>query len=406
MNTTHADELLARYLDGALSDVEHQEFQHLVQSNPEFAQDVRELHTVQDLLTSKSEHQAAAVTKAAHFLSNVENNLAAIVAGAGAAAGIGTAAALASKSAGGAASGLGAAAGAVSTGAASSVASGAASGISSFIASVTSSWVGIAAAGATVVGGAGAVYYAATKAPSTPPSNSTPAPLVKSVEPPSRLAPNNSLARGSQGQSQAGSQQEQQEQQPQAQGVAPAERVEGTSLAPEKIAESKTRPEYSARIKSGNADAKYAAMISDYERQLRAKDAQGDKASAALLAKSLGSLYRSTGRLQDARTQLQRSLGDARALGLRELEGESLGELALVDAAEGKKAQAITRLREAVQILTTLKGESASQNANRWQQELARLEKQQSENYDAPSSKGKKASAEREAGPRFRAPHE
>jgi hypothetical protein len=56
-----------------------------------------------------------------------------------------------------------------------------------------------------------------------------------------------------------------------------------------------------------------------------------------------------------------------------------------------------------VQILGGLKTENAASSAARWQQELVRLEKQQSELREKPTNK--KIAAERESRPRFRAPN-
>jgi tetratricopeptide (TPR) repeat protein len=149
---------------------------------------------------------------------------------------------------------------------------------------------------------------------------------------------------------------------------APAAAIKEDNAQSDAQANAKPR-EYTARISGGSMQGRYAAAIADYGKQLQAKEASHDRTSAAFIEKSLGALLRQAGNASESRLHLNSAAKAAHELGLQELEGEARAELALVDAAEGKKARAVQGLQEALGILNSTKSATVA----RWQKELDKL---------------------------------
>ncbi len=369
------DELLALYLDGTLSEGQRADFDRLLTTSPTFAEEVREILTIQDMLFESplSDDRTSA------FLRTVEDNLANAVIAAGAATTAGAIATAVGKTALSAstASTAASATSAVSTGAASiGTASWASSLLSTVFASTTLMVVSAGIGIATIAGGAATVSYvmkknsieqyaadnkavtnqATEKQGSEPTQRSASAPggTPQNTEtqntPPTASTANHTPDITAQRQADA-----------QNGASAPISEAEQTANA-------KPR-EYTARISGGGMQGRYAATIADYEKQLQAKEASNDRTGAAFVEKSLGALLRQAGNTTESRVHLGNASKAAQKLGLQELEGEARAELALLDAAEGKKARAVQGLQEALGILNAAKSTSSA----RWQKELDKL---------------------------------
>jgi len=381
-NAMNTDELLAQYLEGTLTAEAKADFERTVEQSPELAQELRELRTLENLLHRPAEQQYALASAASPFLQAVENNLAAVVVGAGAAVGVGAAAALASKSG---ATGVGAWI----------------SSLFSTFSTVASSTAGIIATGSAVVIGGATAYYVATKPAPTAESTSSnrQGQITKHVLP-ERGNAGRTTAEFSASQPTDQTLEQQALNQPadsaamQTQQMGTVQATSSLTLKPSEQeavpnASSPRLPEYDARINaSGGINAKYAALIEDYTKQFQVKEAQGDKAATALLAKTLGRLYREAGQPNQSRAMLQQALTDARTLGIKELEGEALAERALLEAQTGSQRKAVEDLKEAVAILKA----ANSSSAMRWEQELKRREQNADKRQQSGAGK-----------PRFRA---
>ncbi|MFY7999394.1 MAG: hypothetical protein ACOVSW_12425 [Candidatus Kapaibacteriota bacterium] len=368
------DELLAMYLDGTLSEGERTDFNRLLQTSPTFATEAREILTIQGMLFAPESDDE----RTAAFLRSIEDNLATAIIATGAAATVGTIATAVGKSA--LASTTAASTSAASIGA-SAGAAGATAGSVSWVSSllstafasttsmVVSAGIGISA----LAGGATATYYVVKnnaaesniaekqvieRSISVSPSQGTnlEQQAAASTASPTPSSETTSNANGS------GT--------PQTTAQRQADVQNGTSAPTSNEAASTANPrEYTARISGGNMQQRYAAAIGDYTKQLQAKEASNDRAGAAFVEKSLGVLLRQAGQLRESRLHLSNTAKAAHSLGLQELEGEALAELALVDAAEGKKDRATQGLQTALGILNTAK----STTAQRWQKELEKL---------------------------------
>ena len=372
------DELLAMYLDGTLSEGERTDFNRLLQTSPTFATEAREILTIQGMLFAPESDDE----RTAAFLRSIEDNLATAIIATGAAATVGTIATAVGKSAlasttaaSTSAASIGASAGA-SAGAAGATA-GSVSWVSSLLstafASTTSMVVSAGIGISALAGGATATYYvvknnaaeskiaekqATERSISVSPSQGTnlEQQAAASTASPTPSSETTSNANGS------GT--------PQTTAQRQADVQNGTSAPTSNEAASTANPrEYTARISGGNMQQRYAAAIGDYTKQLQAKEASNDRAGAAFVEKSLGVLLRQAGQLRESRLHLSNTAKAAHSLGLQELEGEALAELALVDIAEGKKDRATQGLQTALGILNTAK----STTAQRWQKELEKL---------------------------------
>lgn len=407
------EELLALYLDGSLTEAERTDFERLLQTSPAFAQEAREFLTIQDMLVASEDDDE----RTAAFLRKIEDNIANAVIAAGAVATVGTIGAAAVKStasavgtslgtsigagasvgtsagtAVGTTIGTGIAAGtAAKVGASAGAATWASSLISTIFASTTSMVVSAGIGVATIVGGMATVNYVAKRntatqtqtqqAPATQERSALPTETAPKSVPDNTTANNttaeninaNTINADNRSLSEAASTASNTPSAAQeASSKAGTQTASGVSAAPagseNGLSGAKAR-EYSARISGGNAKARYAAAVSDYTKQLQAKEAAGDRTGAAFVEKSLGVLLRQNGQGRESRLHLANAAKAAHSLGLQELEGETLAELALLDAAEGKKERAVQGLQAAVNILNVAK----SNAAERWQKELAKL---------------------------------
>lgn len=382
------DELLAMYLDGTLSEGQRADFDRLLQTSPTFAQEVREILAIQDMLLipSGSDERTTA------FLRTVEDHLAGAVVAAGAAATVGAVSIAAGKSA--IASGTitsGTVAGTATVGASAGTAAtsiGAASWASSLLstafASTTSMVVSVGIGVATVVGGAATVNYIVKKN-TNPQAISEQSPAGQAAGRTEQSAATQS--QGNNAQNLEAQNLDHQETAPQASTAnhtppdITAQRqadVQSGTSAPQSGSTSEARVaaandgkprEYTARITGGGMQARTTAAISDYTKQLQAKIAANDRTGAAFVEKSLGVLLRQAGQLRESRQHLSSTAKAAHELGLQELEGEALAETALIDAAEGKKERAVQGLQAALGLLNSAK----SSTTVRWQKELDKL---------------------------------
>lgn len=353
------DELLAMYLDGTLSEGQRTDFNRLLQTSPTFAQEVREILTIQGMLFEAPAEDA----RTAAFLRTVEDNLATAVIAAGAAATAGTMAVAAGKS-------VLTASSAVSSATTVGTVSWASSLLSTVFASTTSMVVSAGIVIATIAGGGAAVRYvikknsietitaeqemegfpsASNKSAQNRESQATP-PKASTAD---HTTPDITVQRQADAQNGAS---------------APAAAIKEDNAQSDAQANAKPR-EYTARISGGSMQGRYADAIADYGKQLQAKEASHDRTGAAFIEKSLGALLRQAGNASESRLHLNNAVKAAHELGLQELEGEARAELALVDAAEGKKARAVQGLQEALGILNTTKSTTIA----RWQKELDKL---------------------------------
>jgi anti-sigma factor RsiW len=368
------DELLAMYLDGTLSEGQRTDFDRLLQTSPTFAQEVREILTIQGMLFEPALDDA----RTSAFLRTVEDNLATAVIAAGAAATAGTLAVAVGKSAFAAsttAAGT-AAASTPTTASAASVGAGTVSWASSLLSTVfasTTSMVVSAGIGvATIASGAAVVNYAVKKNNAekqiaerqageqrTVISQEATAPNLETQATPPKASTADHTTPDITAQRQADAQNG---------ASAPTAAIKEDHAQSDVQANAKPR-EYTARISGGSMQGRYADAIADYGKQLQAKEASHDRNGAAFVEKSLGALLRQAGNASESRLHLNNAVKAAHELGLQELEGEARAELALVDAAEGKKARAVQGLQEALGIFNTTKSTTVAL----WQKELDKL---------------------------------
>ncbi len=356
------DELLAMYLDGTLSEGERTNFDRLLQTSPTFATEVREILTIQDMLFAPDGDDE----RTAAFLRSIEDNLATAIIATGAAATVGTIATAVGKSALASTTAASTTAASATTGGVSWVSSLISTAMASTTSMVVSAGIGISA----IAGGAAATYYIAK-------DNSAERTIVekqateRSVS--TSISPTTNLeqqAAASTASPTLSSETTNGGRTPQVTAERQADAQNGTSApANTEAASTANSREYTARISGGNMQQRYAAAIGDYTKQLQAKEASNDRAGAAFVEKSLGVLLRQAGQLRESRLHLSNTAKAAHNLGLQELEGEALAEIALIDAAEGKKDRAAQGLQTALGILNTVK----STAAQRWQKELDKL---------------------------------
>lgn len=366
------DELLALYLDGTLSEGQRADFDRLLTTSPTFAEEVREILTIQDMLFESPLSDDRTVA----FLRTVEDNLANAVVAAGTAATAGTIATAVGKTALSASTASTAASATSVSAASAGTASWTSSLLSTIFASTTSMVVSAGIGIATIAGGAAAINYVMKKnsieqyaADNKAVTNQ--ATEKQGSEPTQRSAqalggtPQNTAAQSTPPTASTANHTPDITAQRQAD-------VQNGASAPISEAEQTTNAkprEYTARISGGGMQGRYAATIADYEKQLKAKEASNDRTGAAFVEKSLGALLRQAGNTSQSRVHLDNASKAAQKLGLQELEGEARAELALLDASEGKKARAVQGLQEALGILSAAKSASSA----RWQKELDKL---------------------------------
>ncbi len=120
------------------------------------------------------------------------------------------------------------------------------------------------------------------------------------------------------------------------------------------------------------AQEKLKKLIEQYEQQIRDKEQAGDITAVAFARKTLGILQRENGVLNESMMSLEQALKIAQTSKLRELEGDILGEMALLYKAMGNIDKASRTIKDCVSILTEIGGK----NLNRWSKEQRFLEGQ------------------------------
>lgn len=103
---------------------------------------------------------------------------------------------------------------------------------------------------------------------------------------------------------------------------------------------------------------------------LNEKRLQGDKFSEMTLNKQIGLLYNLGGNPIEAKKYLEEALKLAQISSIKDEEATILGELGLIDYKLGYPDRATYKIRQAIDILT-----SVGNNASRWTKELSRLQK-------------------------------
>jgi hypothetical protein len=364
------DALLSLYLDGSLSAEQRAEFERQMLATPSFAQEVRELETLQTMLNAPQELDE----RSAAFLRSVEDALAVSVV---AAAGVSTLGAGIS-----AATGAGGASAAQTT-ASAWISSLASSVIASATASTGSLLISASLALATLGGVGAATYFGLQKqAQNAPaeqkavaPARNLPQEYVAQEQTPKQTQESGGGGGAAQSQDQTTANEADFPWAASSQIISSQTVSSQTTSSPAQpndngIAQTKPKArEYKAQISGGDARERYAGAVQEYMRQLQEKEAANDRAGAALVEKSLGALLRQSGDLPLSRKYLSASFSHARALGLAELEGEARAEIALVEFAEGKPKQALETLQEALNILAAAK----SPERERWQKEWEKL---------------------------------
>lgn len=132
-------------------------------------------------------------------------------------------------------------------------------------------------------------------------------------------------------------------------------------------------PENSASIENNSpaANDKQLNQFEELQTSYTAHLQQGDNVKAAIVAKSLGSLYRKQGDLQQAQTYLLSSLELSRKSHLPEYEAEALGELGLLAHDNGNQASAREYISSCIELL---RQSGATAALRRWEKQLARLQ--------------------------------
>lgn len=320
------EELIARLLDGSITEAEKSELDAQIAQSPVLAQEVRELMVVENLLAKDEAEDVVPVG----FLSSVENKVATIIAGAGA-AGIGGAAL-------------------------ESILGGkAAAGAATTATTIFGAKAIVVVVSALAIGGGS---WAAFSILSPKPDNSQ-------QNPPAIV------------------QQQTQIQQDPASEVPKAESI----LVPTPIADKKIptqREENIASADNGNSAKEQREiggkisspvpegekMLQIYQNELAGKQSSGDKAGIALTSKKIGVLYRNLGNKSESAKYLEQALRNSRAIGLHEVEAETLGEIGLLESAHGNRENAMKSIQECLTILRSVN----SGAVQRWEKELSKVQ--------------------------------
>jgi hypothetical protein len=321
------DELIEKLLDGTISSPERQQLQEQMAASPALAEEVHRLTVVEKLLTVEEEESEVAT--AVPFLRSVENTIAASIAVAGASQ-------TAQVSSGG-----------------------------GFFRMLYAPLL-------VLLGGIG-VFLAWPSSPEnpasvqqqeqidTPPSLSVQTPAVEETTPPVSTTTEAPTERTTV--------------RPSAQ---PQEHITNNRMESEKTPDTEAvaitpSPENSASIeKNSNTTNKQLDQFGELHDAYTAHLQQGDNVKAAITAKSLGSLYRKQGDLQQAQVYLQSSLELSRKAHLPEYEAEALGELGLLANDNGNQESAREYISSCIELL---RKSGATSSLQRWEKQLARLQK-------------------------------
>lgn len=357
--TSHTEDLLVKYLDGALSAGEEQEFQSLLTTNPDFAEEVRAVADFDTFLDSSSLTKQWANNVDTAFLADVQRNTAQLLTEAG------------TRAAGAAVSSTG-----KSVGAATGSAAGA--GAASFLTkSLVVKTVLAAAACGTL--GVGAWKYAASRAEAplsgtatetsiaTNPSNEAVSTQASPASPNNEVVQTKPNVAPMQGLGNAAQPKEITSQ-------TSASGDNGSSASDEKASASQqvSQEEQEARANASiDANNSHYKEVEQLVQEFRTFERSGEWVNAAYTAKRLGTLYCRDGQFDESEMYLTKALKTAQNLKLRELEGEVFAEQAILYRATGSTDKAVSVLRDAVKILT----EASSTSAAKWTRELERWEK-------------------------------
>lgn len=104
--------------------------------------------------------------------------------------------------------------------------------------------------------------------------------------------------------------------------------------------------------------------------QLAEKRSGGDKFGEMALNKQIGMLYSSDGKHDEALKHFETALSHSRSVNARNEEGLILGEIGLLESKFGNKEIAITKIQQAIDILS-----KAGMNHDKWTRELLKLTK-------------------------------
>lgn len=104
--------------------------------------------------------------------------------------------------------------------------------------------------------------------------------------------------------------------------------------------------------------------------QLAEKRSVGDKFGEMALNKQIGMLYSSDGKHDEALKHFETALSHSKSVNARNEEGLILGEIGLLESKFGNKEIAITKIQQAIDILS-----KAGMNHDKWTRELSKLTK-------------------------------
>lgn len=314
------DELIAKLLEGTISSTEQQQLHEQMAASPALAEEVHRLTVIENLLTLEEEETEVAA--ATPFLRSVENTIAASIA-------VGSQTVQVNPS----------------------------SLPRMFFAPLL-----------VLLGGIGVfLAWPSSDAPvpvqrqeqlDTPPSFSMHVPATKEAAPIVSTTPESSIE------------------------ARPTARLRERSAENHTIAENRPNtpvasvvppsPENSASIEqTPTANDKQLNQFETLQTSYTAHLQQGDNVKAAIVAKSLGSLYRKQGNLQQAQTYLESSLELSRKARLPEYEAEALGELGLLARDNGNQAAAREYISSCIELL---RKSGATASLQRWEKQLARLQ--------------------------------
>lgn len=140
-----------------------------------------------------------------------------------------------------------------------------------------------------------------------------------------------------------------------------------------------TQPNQTKDFSKNELDASIAASsgantpivdIQNKLNQLTEKRTQGNKIAEMSLNKQIGLLYNQEGNPTEAKKYLDEALRLAQNTSIKEEEATILGELGLIDNKLGYSDKAIIKIRQAIEILN-----STGNNTSRWTKELSTLQK-------------------------------
>ncbi len=352
------DTLLAKLLDGSLTQAERQHLDAMIAASPEFADEVRELQMVEELLVSSPVQD---LPNASPFLRTLENKVALTMGSAGA-AGV---------------------AGALATSSTNVISANTVSASTKVLLSMAASLLIVASA---------ALYFGTDSAdePETATIEQTAPGEREDVQ--AEMAPNSAQVPDVQAPAATNESTESVNSAPPPELPLVASRTADEMPAQpadeelselqqdiqqrdpfeELSSEAEAQREGRGIADNSSDDDSTKRMEQSLQAELHISREQNDDAKRAVNAKRLGSFYRQhkVKQLQDqSRALLEEALLTARRAGLQETEAETLGELAMLDSAQRDYASARQRLKQCIEILQAVQ----SPQLERWRETLAKL---------------------------------